>query len=126
MLIDFEKAFDTISWKFIFETLDFFKFGPSIKKWIKTFYNGTKSCVLQNGFTSDYIYLQRGCRQGDPISPYFFLVCAEILGILIRNNRDIRGIFINIHIKSIYIGIFINLEIFQIFINFIIFINIPI
>lgn len=32
MLIDFEKAFDTISWKFIFETLDFFKFGPSIKK----------------------------------------------------------------------------------------------
>lgn len=28
MLIDFEKAFYTISWKFIFETLDFFKFGP--------------------------------------------------------------------------------------------------
>ena len=47
MLIDFEKAFDTISWKFMFETLDFFKFRPSIKNWIKTFYNGTKSCVLQ-------------------------------------------------------------------------------
>lgn len=50
---------------------------------------------MQNGFTSDYIYLQRGCRQGDPISPYLFLLCADILGILIRNNRDIRGIFID-------------------------------
>lgn len=51
MLIDIEKAFDTLSWKFGFKTRDFFffKFGPYIKKnWIKTFYNGIKSCDLQN------------------------------------------------------------------------------
>lgn len=55
-------------------------------------YKGIKSCVLQNGLSSDYIYPQRGCRQGDPISPYLFLLCAEILGIIIRNNKDITGI----------------------------------
>ena len=40
MLIDFEKAFDSISWDFIFQTLDLFNFGNSIKDWIKTFYSG--------------------------------------------------------------------------------------
>ena len=37
MLIDFEKAFDSISWSFIKKTLDFFDFGPDIKKWIDVF-----------------------------------------------------------------------------------------
>ena len=53
MLIDFEKAFDSISWDFIFQTLDLFNFGNSIKDWIKTFYSGIKSCIIQNGITSD-------------------------------------------------------------------------
>lgn len=37
MLIDFEKAFDSISWNFIYKALEFFNFGPSINRWIKTF-----------------------------------------------------------------------------------------
>ena len=81
-----------ISWNFIHSTLDFFNFGFSIKQWIYTFYNGIKSCVFQNGISSDYIYPQRGCRQGDPISHYLFLLCAEILEISIKNNKDITGI----------------------------------
>ena len=42
-----------------------------------------------------FFYLKRGCRQGDPISPYIFILCAEILGKMIRNNKDIKGIHIN-------------------------------
>lgn len=95
MLIDFEKAFDTVSWDFIFQTLTFFNFGVSIKKWIKCFYQNISSCVIQNGILSQYFNPQRGCRQGDPVSPYLFILCAEILGILIRNNRDIKGIEID-------------------------------
>ena len=93
--IDFEKAFDTVSWKFISKVLDYFNFGRSIKPWISLFQNGAESCILQNGFMSDFFYLKQGCRQGDPISPYIFILCAEILGKMIRNNKDIKGIHIN-------------------------------
>ena len=93
--IDFEKAFDTVSWKFISKTLDYFNFGDSVKKWIKLFQNGAESSILQNGFISEFFYLKRGRRQGDPISPYIFLLCAEILGQMVRKNENIKGIKIN-------------------------------
>ena len=93
--IDFEKAFDTVSWKFINKTLDYFNLGVSIRKWINIFQTGAESCILQNGFMSELFYLKRGCRQGDPISPYIFILCAEVLGQMIRNNESIRGIIIN-------------------------------
>ena len=51
--IDFQQAFDTVSWKFIEKTLDYFNFGPSIKKWIKLFQTGAPSCILQNGYLSE-------------------------------------------------------------------------
>jgi exonuclease III/hemoglobin-like flavoprotein len=95
LIIDFEKAFDTVSWKFIYKTLEYFNFGPSIKKWIKLFYSDPKSCIIQNGHMSDYFKLNRGCRQGDPISPYLFILCAEILGNFIRNDNILKGININ-------------------------------
>ena len=93
--VDFQQAFDTVSWKFIDKTLDYFNFGPSIKKWIKLFQTGAQSCILQNGFLSDSFTLQRGCRQGDPISPYIFILCVEILGKMIRIDRKLQGIKIN-------------------------------
>ena len=93
--IDFQQAFDSISWKFVSKTLDYFNFGPSFKSWIKLFQIGTESCILQNGFLSEYFYIQRGCRQGDPISPYIFILCAEVLSNMIRKEKSIKGININ-------------------------------
>ena len=72
LLIDFEKAFDSVSWSFIKKTLIFLKFGPDIKKWIDIFYKNTKSCVIVNGQVSTWFSIERGCRQGDPLSPYIF------------------------------------------------------
>ena len=63
--VDFEKAFDTVSWKFIEKVLNYFNFGPSIISWIKLFQNGSESYIIQNGFMSDFLRLKRGCRQGD-------------------------------------------------------------
>ncbi|XP_053376957.1 phospholipase A2 inhibitor-like [Mercenaria mercenaria] len=45
-----------------------------------------------DGFTSEFFKVERDCRQGDPIPPYIFILCAEILAIKIRQNKDIKGI----------------------------------
>ena len=44
-----------------------------------------------NGPLSEWFYLQSGCRLGDPLSPYLFVICAEILATLIRQHDGIRG-----------------------------------
>ena len=49
---------------------------------------------------SEQFNIQRGCRQGDPIALYLFIICAEILAILIKQNHDIRGIIINVPINE--------------------------
>ena len=95
LLIDFEKAFDSVAWPFIHKVLNFFNFGDSIKKWMSVFYNNIKSCVIVNGHTSSWFKLERGCRQGDPLSPYIFILCVEILAHLIRKNPDIKGVRVN-------------------------------
>ena len=93
LIIDFEKAlFDSISWKFIMHVLDFLNFGESIKRWINVFYNDISSSIVQCGFLSEAFTIQRGCRLGDPLSPYIFLLCAEILNRLFKANKDIKGI----------------------------------
>ena len=92
LVVDFEKAFESISWDFIGEVLEFFKFGPSMKKWISVLYNNISSAVTQCGFLSDFFNIGRGCRQGDPPSPYIFLLCAEVLSLMLKQNIEIKGI----------------------------------
>ena len=62
LLIDFKKAFNSISWMFIESVLDFFNFGFSIKQWVKTFNTNITSAVTQNCCLSDLFTIQRGCR----------------------------------------------------------------
>ena len=92
MLIDFEKAFDSISWKFLYQVLKNFGFGPDFIKWIELFNSNIKATVLQAGFLSEFINIERGCKQGDPIAPYLFIICAQILCTLINKNKAIKGV----------------------------------
>ena len=94
-LIDFEKAYDSLSWSFMKNVLKSFNFVPSIIKWISTFYNKTHVAINQGGNLSFFFYTERGCKQGDPISQFLFILCAEILAIKIKNNKKIKGIKIN-------------------------------
>ena len=94
-LVHFEKAFDSVSWSFIDNTLSFWGFGNDIRRWIQIFQNNITSCLIINGTLSPWFEIHRGCRQGDPVSPYIFLICAEILSLMVRNNQDIRGLSFN-------------------------------
>jgi len=74
------------------ESLKKFNFGHDILQWVKTFYNSIQSCVINNGVSSNFFTLDHGVRQGDPLSPYLFIIAVETLAIAIRQKESIRGI----------------------------------
>ena len=77
----------------MFKILKAFSFKKDICRWIETFYTNINSTVTVNGQPSKWFPVCRGCRHGDPVSPY--LVILEILGIMIREDKHIKGIFVN-------------------------------
>ena len=70
LFLDFEEAFDTLGWSFINKTLQHFGFGPSLLNWIKLFYCSIESCILNNGWGSNFFKLSRGVRPFVAISIY--------------------------------------------------------
>ena len=94
IFIDFQKAFDSLEWDFLLSCLKAFNFGPDFICWVRTFYKNIESCIINNGNTSDYFTLERGVRQGDPLSPYLFILPIETLVIAVRQNTAIKGISI--------------------------------
>ena len=95
LLVDFEKAFDTVSWDFIDKVLENYNFGTDLKKWIKLFQHNIFSLINQGGHFSEPVNIHRGCRQGDPISSYIFILCVEYLATRIRDNNQIKGLKVN-------------------------------
>lgn len=92
VMIDFQKAFDTISWDFLYKTLNYFNFGPIFIQYIKLLYTNPECSVLNNGFHTKFFKISRGIRQGCPISALLFILCAEIMAIKIREEKHIQGI----------------------------------
>ena len=93
--LDFEKAFDSLEWSFLFKVLKAFGFKDGICNWVKTFYKNIKSVMSVNGLISSWFNVTRGCRQGDPISPYLFILSVEIMAIMIRENDKVKGVVIS-------------------------------
>lgn len=93
--IDFEKAFDSVDWTFLLSVLENLNFGASFIRWIRTLYSNISSCIMNNGNTSSYFSIGRGVRQGDPLSPYLFIMIVEMMAAKIRQERGIKGLHLN-------------------------------
>ena len=88
IFLDFHKAFDTVNHTFLHLVLKKYNFGESFIKWVKTMYNQAESCLSNNGWTSKPFHIQRGIRQGCPLSALLFLLVVEILADKIRKNKN--------------------------------------
>lgn len=84
--IDLEKAFDRLEWGFIRQTLIYFKFPLDWILLIMSCISSSNLSILLNGDHLDPFHPSRGIRQGDPLSPYIFILCMEYLAWLIQEE----------------------------------------
>ena len=89
--IDQEKAFDKIDKNFLFKTIQKLGVFPLYINFIKTYTNNT-STIINNGFLSSPISLERGLRQGCPLSLPLYIIHGEVTTKNINNDDSIIGI----------------------------------
>ncbi|XP_065632397.1 uncharacterized protein LOC136068763 [Quercus suber] len=84
--IDLEKAYDKLEWSFIKDMLIRANLPADLIDIIMSCISTISTSILFNGEALDPIYPSRGIRQGDPLSPYLFILCMEFLGQLIEEK----------------------------------------
>lgn len=93
--LDVSKAYDRVEWKFLQCTLEKIGFSSKFVRLIMRCITTPSFSVLINGVAKGLIKPQRGLRQGCPLSPYLFILCAEVFSNLLSQaemNKHIHGI----------------------------------
>jgi hypothetical protein len=93
--LDAKKAFDSVSHKYIEETLVQYGFGPNFLKSFKTLYKDITAKILINGWFSEAIRIERGVKQGDALSCAIFIICIDPLLRNINKNKHIKEVQIS-------------------------------
>lgn len=82
--LDFSKAYDKVSWRFLFLTMEKIGIGDTFTKWVKFLCGNAKAVVNLNGSLGEDFDIQRGVKQGCPLAPYLFLIVGEVLTHIIK------------------------------------------
>ncbi|GJR17489.1 RNA-directed DNA polymerase, eukaryota, reverse transcriptase zinc-binding domain protein [Tanacetum coccineum] len=97
--VDFEKAFDSVRWDFVDDVLNKFGFGERWRTWIQSCLRSSRGSILVNGSPTEEFQFFRGLKQGDPLSPFLFILIMESLHISFQRVVD-AGLFTGIKINS--------------------------
>ena len=92
LFLDQEKAFDRMSHTFIIKTLQHFGFGKQFIDWVSIIYKDPKARVKVNGFVTSTFPIERGVRQGCPLSSMLYVLCIELLTLEIKKDPQIKGL----------------------------------
>lgn len=98
--VDFEKAFDCLSWEFLNSVMEQMEFGWKWRRWIMSCLASGKASVLVNGSPSKEFDITRGVRQGDPLAPFLFIIAMEGLKVSVDKACELhffRGVSIPSH-----------------------------
>lgn len=77
--LEFRKAFDSVDWGCLDSILAAKGFPPLWHRWIHLLNTSGQTAVVLNGVPGKWIQCKRGLRQGDPLSPYLFIIVADLL-----------------------------------------------
>ena len=88
--LDLAKAFDSVSWPFLFEVLGRYGFSERFLGWLAILLSSASTKVLLNGAPGPPIWHRRGLRQGDPLSPQLFVLAVDALGRLFRRAMELN------------------------------------
>ncbi|CAI5459009.1 unnamed protein product [Closterium sp. Yama58-4] len=79
MMVDFEKAYDSVRKGYMMKTISCMGFPPCFVNWIEALHSDVHTRLCINGWTGEQIQMRKGVRQGRPLAPYLFLCAVEPL-----------------------------------------------
>ncbi|KAL0307939.1 UNVERIFIED_CONTAM: Transposon TX1 uncharacterized protein [Sesamum calycinum] len=91
--VDLRKAYDTVEWDFLLATLQLFGFPPTFNRWIEECVTSPHFSLYLNGEVHGFFAGAWGLREGNPLSPYLFVLVMEVLHLILLQLIEQDGGF---------------------------------